>query len=166
MAIFALVFAGVVASRVWAAPVFPQGFVWASTPYMYGREAKVQDGVPPAAGPPRTSLLPFQLWGLAKERMMLAKGVMNGGWMARPNLAAAGMHGLLWDAAQRLEARKPAATPKLTDAAKVAKTISQRGQELVDMSSRLRLGDTQKPPKQAPSLLVPPDAPASGHTLP
>ena len=77
----------------------------------------------PRAGAPRTSLLPFQLWGIAKQNMLQAQAMARGpfGWLAAPNLAAAGMQGLMWDAAQRMERKKPLVVPQVPDAMKVAK---------------------------------------------
>ena len=92
------------------------------------------------------------MWGLTKQTVLHAKAFANGGWLPRPNLATIGMHGLMWDAAQRMERKKPLAVPELSDAAKIVKAVNQRGRELVDLSSHMRRGNHQKSPVPALAL--------------
>ena len=130
-----------------AAPARGQ-FPWTQPSLMWNHGVLVKEGEPPQAGPPRTSLLPFQLWGNFRENLMLARGALSPfpAGMPLPNLAAFGMHGLMRDAAKKMEAKRPAAAPELPDPAKLwSAALSRRAQQLID-TSPFRLGDTEKPP--------------------
>ena len=92
-----------------------------------------------------------------QPRLSLTQARARGlGYLTTPNLAAYGMQGLMWDAAQRMERKKPLYLPQPSDGMKVAKGINQEGRLLVDLSSHQRLGDHDKPPPGLPgSLNVP-----------
>lgn len=135
---------------------------WTDDKFKFNREVEIQGGVP-RAGPPRTSLLPFQMWGIAKQNLLEWQARARGlGYLTTPNLAAYGMQGLMWDAAQRMERKKPLYVPQPSDGLKVAKGINQEGRLLVDLSSHQRLGDHDKPPPGLPGSLNVPKAPFWG----
>ena len=141
-----------------AAPTSNGGVAaWTDDKFKFNREVEIHSDGVPRAGPPRTSLLPFQLWGAAKRNLIEWQARARGmGYLAAPNLAAYGLQRPMWDAAQRMEAKKPLHAPGPSDGLKVAKGILQEGRLLVDMSSHQRLGDHDKPPTGLPgSLNVP-----------
>ena len=144
---------------------------WTDDRFKFNREVVIEGGVP-RAGPPRTSLLPFQLWGIAKQNLLEWQARARGmGYLTTPNLAAYGMQGLMWDAAQRMERKKKPYVPQPSDAMKVAKGIIQEGRLLADLSGHQRLGDHDKPPPGLPGAPGPPGPPppptgATGPTLP